>query len=253
MKQFIIQIVAFSLIGCVVWGLSRLLRCRSFDSGIAKPRKSSLEALAAVACSMLFIYLLMLRQRLRHGPTPGSEPRFEQFSDLIPQLVVLVVYFLPAGIFMFKAREPLRSAGITRVNLWASLLVGVALAVLTFYFQPGGLLAKLGRIELRHGIALVFYGCVGFGEEFLFRGYLQNRLIAWLGKWQGWVLASTTMAIVHLPHRFLIAGQSLGDSLIASCALIPVSLLMGFIMLCVRNVVAPGMFHTFANWVNKLN
>ena len=253
MKQFVIQIIVFSIIGGAVWGLSRLLRCKSLDSGIAKPRKSSLEALAAVACSMLLVGLLMLRQRLRHGPTPGSAPRFEQLSDLIPQLVVLVVYFLPAGIFIFKAREPLRSAGITRVNLWASLLIGAALAVLTFYFQPGGLLAKLGGIELRHGIALVFYACVGFGEEFLFRGYLQNRFIAWLGKWQGWLLASVTMALVHLPHRFLIEGQSLGDSFIASCALIPVSLLMGFIMLCVRNVVAPGMFHTFANWVNELN
>jgi membrane protease YdiL (CAAX protease family) len=253
MKQFMIQIIAFSIIGGAVWGLSRLLRCKPLDSGIVKPRKSSLEALAAVACSTLFIDLLMLRQRLLHGPTPGSGPRFDQLSDLIPQLVVLAVYFLPAGIFMFRAREPLGSAGITRVNLWAALLIGAALAVLTFYFQPGGLLAKLEGIEPRHGIALVFYAGVGFGEEFLFRGYLQNRLVAWLGKWQGWVSASVTMALVHLPHRFLIEGQSLGDSFIASCGLIPVSLLMGFIMLCVRNVVAPGIFHTFADWVNELN
>jgi len=37
-----------------------------------------------------------------------------------------------------------------------------------------------------------------------------------------------------------------------SAALIPVSLLMGFIMLRTRNLIASGLFHTFANWVNQL-
>ena len=42
------------------------------------------------------------------------------------------------------------------------------------------------------------------------------------------------------------------DAIAATSALLPVSLLMGFVMLRVGNVVAPGLFHTFANWANTL-
>lgn len=99
----------------------------------------------------------------------------------------------------------------------------------------------------------MFYVFVGFGEDFLFRGYLQNRLIAWLATWQGWRLASVSMAFGHLPHRRLIEGMSLSGAFASSAAPAPVSLLIGFVMLQTGNLIAPGLFHTFVNWVNTLH
>jgi membrane protease YdiL (CAAX protease family) len=219
---------------------------------ISNPKKSSLRALLAVGISMLCIYLLILRQRILHGPTPNAEPKLDSIRAAIPQLVLNLIYVLPAGFFMFKSKEGFRTVGVTRNNLWQSLLIGAGLALLTFYFQAGGLLAKLGHVGTRQAIALVFYGLVGFGEEFLFRGYLQTRLIAWLGKWLGWGAASVVMALVHFPHRWLIEGLGIGSALAESLGLVAPSLLMGFVMLRTQNIIAPGLFHMFADWVNTL-
>ena len=59
---------------------------------------------------------------------------------------------------------------------------------------PGEPFVRLPRITPTHGMALIFYAFVGFGEEFLFRGYLQTRLVAWSGVARGWILAAVVMA-----------------------------------------------------------
>jgi len=252
LAQFILQCVVFAIIGIGVFGLSRLLRCQPLDPGLKDPKRSGTRALLAVGISMGLIFLLILRQRILHGPASGSVPHIKGLKDLAVQSIVLALYVVPAAIFMVRNREPLRSSGISRVNLWQATLIGLGLAFFTFYLQPGGFTARIGRLDSHAYIMLVFYSFVGFGEEFLFRGYLQTRLIAWLGNWQGWVLASVIMAMVHLPHRALIEGQDRADALIASASLLPVSLLMGYVMKATGNVVASGLFHTFANWVNEL-
>ena len=252
MNQLIIQIIAFSIIGGVVWGVSRLLRCKPLDPGITKPRRSALQALVAVTCSMLFLCLFILIERSLQGGSLGSETRFEHLGDLISPAFYLIIFLLPAGVFIFRAGEPLKSVGITRTNLWQSAVIGMGLALLMFYFQSGGLLAKLRSLELRHGISLVYFAFVGFEEEILFRGYLQTRLITWLGKWQGWLLASVIMAVGHIPLRMVIEGKDLGNAFIDSCGLIPASIFFGFIMLRTKNVLAPAIAHTFTNWVSDM-
>ncbi|MDX9851718.1 MAG: hypothetical protein RBT01_14510 [Anaerolineaceae bacterium] len=41
-------------------------------------------------------------------------------------------------------------------------------------------------------------------------------------------------------------------ALLSSAALIPISLFVGFVMLRTGNIVAPGLAHTFANWIDTL-
>jgi len=261
MKQVAVQVfllLSMLIVGAAIWGMCRLLRCKPVDPGIPDPRKSSFYALASVGCSMAVLVLGMLLQRashvaVTHGATSGDGTPLSMGSKgLISQCVVLVVYLLPAGLLMLKRKEPLRSAGLTMVNLWSSLLIGATLSLLMMSFFPGGLLAKLRLIDSQHGVALLFFAFVGFGEEFLFRGFLQVRLAAWRGKAQGLVLASTIMALAHFPARFLLEGQALSKAVLSSCADVPGSLLFGFIMLCTGNILATGIFHTSANWVETL-
>jgi membrane protease YdiL (CAAX protease family) len=153
---------------------------------------------------------------------------------------------------MFRDKESLHSAGISGTNLWQAAIIGAGLAAFTFFPQPGEPAAQLAPFTRTHAKALVFYSFVGFGEEFLFRGYLQTRLVAWLGAMRGWILASLIMALVHLPGR-LLQGMDLLHSVGSCLSLIPVSLLMGFIMLRTGNLLAPGLFHTFGNWVRILS
>ncbi|HAU36725.1 MAG TPA: hypothetical protein DCX07_03280 [Phycisphaerales bacterium] len=208
-----------------------------------------MHALVSVTISMTIIVLLMIRQVLRHRI---SEAKIDSFADLLPQFIVLVTYGLPAAIFLIKDKERLRSVGITTHNLWQASLIGFLLAGTTLVFGEGGPEGVLHKIQPQRLLSLVYFAFVGFGEEFLFRGYLQNRAVAWLGTWRGWLLASVVMAIVHFPHRLLFGRMTVLEATIASAALIPVSLLMGFVMLRTKNIVAPGLFHTFANWTSNL-
>jgi membrane protease YdiL (CAAX protease family) len=157
---------------------------------------------------------------------------------------------VPAGIFVFQDKESLRSVGISRANLWQATVIGTGLAALTFCFQHCGHVAKLSR--LTQAIAMVYYSFVDFGEEFLFRGYLQTRLVAWSGMAHGWIFASVLMALVHFPDR-LMQGMGFFDSFVSCIHLIPVSLLMGFVMLQTGNLLASGLYHTFMNWVKVLS
>lgn len=253
MKQFVIQIIVFAIIGGVVWGLSRLLRCKPLDPGIAKPKRSSLQALAAITFSMLLFAIVTMGMRSLQAEAPGLEAGYTNLGDLVQRFVPLILMILPMGIFIIRAGESLKSIGITSTNLWQSAVIGSVLALMTFYLQYGGFLAVLESLKPRHGYSFVYFAFVGFGEEILFRGYLQTRLIAWLGKWQGWLLASAVMAVAHFPQRILIGGMDPGDAFLNACGLIPASLLFGFIMLKTRNVLAPGLLHTIANWINELN
>ena len=162
----------------------------------------------------------------------------------------------PAVLAMRLRREPWASAGVSDHNLGRSLAVGVVLSVVTVAGAFLGGDRRFSRViaglAASHFWALLKYALVGFGEEFVFRGYLQTRLEAWLGRWQGWVVTSVVMALSHVVQRVAVAGMSPLDALTSSAALVPVSLLMGYVMLRTGNVVAPGLFHTFADWVNTL-
>ncbi len=79
------------------------------------------------------------------------------------------------------------------------LPVGLALIMVfgTMRFQPApGLWWKIPATFV--GILWV----VALGEEFFFRGLLQQWLSSWLGSWAGLALASLLFGAVHLPFRF---------------------------------------------------
>jgi membrane protease YdiL (CAAX protease family) len=175
---------------------------------------------------------------------------------VLSQAILALIAFGPAVLVMRLRREPWASAGVSDQNLGRSLAVGVVLSVVTVAGAFLGDERRFGRViaglAVSHFWALLKYALVGFGEEFVFRGYLQTRLVAWLGRWQGWVVTSVLMALSHLVQRMAVVGMSPLDALVSSASLVPVSLLMGYVMLRTENVVAPGLFHTFADWVNML-
>ena len=251
-KELVLQVVFFLLLGGAVYGLSRLLRCNLPLAEFKNPRRSAIYSLLALSVIVTILTTLVLIIYFLRGRSPDRQIEIYKIRHLVPQVIGLAIYIIPVALVMIKNKETLATVGITRRNLWQSLLIGSALALTTFYFQPGGLISKLARLQPHHAIAFVYFFCVGFEEEFLYRGYLQTRLVAWLGKPRGWVLASVIMAYVHIINLLWIRGECISKAFLASTALIPVSLLMGFIMLRTGNLVAPGLFHTFANWVTTL-
>ncbi|NWF86431.1 CPBP family intramembrane metalloprotease, partial [Candidatus Bathyarchaeota archaeon] len=96
------------------------------------------------------------------------------------------------------------------------------------------------------------YLAVGFGEELLFRGFLQLRCSVWLGEIKGLIVASVIMAFAHLPQKIFVMGTSSLQAVISATFLIPVSLLMGFFMLRTQNVFGPAILHTAMDLSNVL-
>jgi membrane protease YdiL (CAAX protease family) len=222
-----------------------LLKLNPVYPKIDRPRRSAICALMAVSASMLVVMLLIMSLGShQHAATHSALRRY----NLMPQLFLVVLYCLPMTLMLRLNRETLRSTGLTTSNFWKATVVGLFLAAATLVMGHGGPGAALRGLDSQRLQALLYFGIVGFGEEFLFRGYLQSRMVAWLGQMRGWVLASVIMALAHLPVRILAQGMDLPHALASSAALIFVSLLCGFVMLRTGNVVAPALFHAFADW-----
>jgi membrane protease YdiL (CAAX protease family) len=106
--------------------------------------------------------------------------------------------------------------------------------------------------RVAHFWSFLQYVVVGFFEEFAFRGYLQTRLINWLGKTTGWLLVAVLFSLIHFGDRMVMLGMGPGEALLDCLTLIPISLFFGFVMLRTGSIVAPGIIHTFANWIETL-
>jgi membrane protease YdiL (CAAX protease family) len=106
---------------------------------------------------------------------------------------------------------------------------------------------KLAHLAQRGWASLPFLAMMGFAEEFVYRGYLQTRLIARMGTWRGWALASLVFAASHFPHFLIYNRLGPGAAVAATLARVPCALAMGFIMLRTQNILAPAIFHTIIN------
>lgn len=243
--------------GAVVYALTRILGLRAHAWPFAHPRTAALWGLGAVLTGWLLVSILFLALTPSEA-APQRPTQTQRFvpSGVVSQAAIALILIGPILLTMRWRREPWASAGVSQHHLGGSLVVGTLLALLSlvsiFFGGEHSPVQVLGHMDSGHLWALFQYTVVGFGEEFAFRGYLQSRLVAWVGRWPGWVLASVLMALAHAVQRLKVAGMSPLEALLSSASLIPTSLFMGYVMLRTGNVVAPGLAHTFADWVGTL-
>jgi membrane protease YdiL (CAAX protease family) len=100
--------------------------------------------------------------------------------------------------------------------------------------------------------ALAAYAVVASAEETLYRGFLQGRLEAWLGRWWGYLATALLFTAVHLPAR-LLGGEPLAQALTyAAVQLLPMALLFGGAMLAAKHTAAPTLVHLAWNWASVI-
>jgi len=248
------QTLLLVVVGLLGWGIAWVTRCHPVPPRFRNTARSGKRALLAtsIACVANTALIPVLLPAFRRYGGFG-EFREIGFGDIgfmallgIPVLAVLLV--TPA-VFMFRDKEPLASAGVGTRNLWQAVVLGVVLSALCC----GTLVWKnLAKVGLKHLLLLVPKFQTALGEEFFFRGYLQNRLMAWFGKFRGWLAASAIMVLVHLPTLFFVREFGFQDATAWCATHFAVSLLMGWLMWRTGNIVAPVLLHTFANWINVL-
>lgn len=250
MNDNFIEFFVFIIIGYFVYFFTSAFRFTYEEHAFADVRKSAIDALMAlflgwVAISGLFLLLAWL------GISGNQHQEFGLWN-VIRQIMVACLFFGPALIMLRGRHETWSSAGVTKHNIGKSVLLGVLVSAFMFLFNLLTKRLDLGTLlrstSLSDFWALMTFLVVGISEEFGFRGYLQTRLIAWLGTVWGLLLASTLMAVAHVVQRMTIMGMSGTDAIMSSLSLIPVSLLFGFMMLRTDNIVAGTVLHGFIDW-----
>ena len=258
LRQLAIQSLALAVIGVIVYVLTKASGFRYQGYSFTNPKQASLYGFAAILGGWLLVsaFFLMVASSQGASQIPSGKREYG-VNAVVGQAIIALIAFGPALLAMRWRKEPWASAGISRYNFSRALIVGLLLDVFSvagiFFSGNRSFSETVSRLTISHFWALLHYAIVGFGEEFAFRGYLQTRMVAWLGTWQGWIVTSVLMALAHIVQRVAMMGLSSLEAVLSSASLIPISLLMGYVMLRTENVIAPGLFHTFADWVNTLS
>lgn len=249
LQQLLFQAVFLAGVGVLVYFLTRWMKFRHEAWPYPHPQISAWIAIAITIVPWLFLTLIGLSKSSEGAKTSTPTGIINSPLTFFMQLIFYLILFGPAALAMKSRHESWQSAGITKKDLGKSILLGSLLSLIGILTSGNCLNGILAGLTMGHVWALLQFSVVGLGEEFGFRGYLQTRLCAWLGRWQGWLLASVWMALIHISGRILIAGLDPLAAFLSSAYLIPISMLLGYIMLRTDNIAAPAIYHTFADWV----
>jgi len=248
--QFLMQIVFTAAFFLLIWFVTRFNKPKNLEIKFTAPRRDAVLAVGYVVGLFLIIAVVFSFLVRSAGGPLGTPEQFDIRRALSQWGVYAVMSFIPVFIILKIRKQSFETVGITRKNMRLSVGVGIVLSILVIILStaPEQFLSNFFSGNTLY--AFVYYLAVGFGEELLFRGFLQLRCSFWLGEIRGLILASTIMALVHLPQRIFAVGLDPVQALISALSLMPFSLLMGFLMLRTRNILGPSILHTVANWVS---
>jgi hypothetical protein len=158
---------------------------------------------------------------------------------------------LPTIVWLWRHRAGWKALGWSREGLGRAAALGTLLgaAILRLRAQPFAL-DQLNKQATWW--ALATYAVVALAEEMLYRGFLLRPLMAWLGRWWGYLATALLFMFLHLPARVL-GGEPLVESLTyAAVQLLPMALFFGGVMLAANHVAAPTLVHLAWNWASML-
>ena len=132
------------------------------------------------------------------------------FSAAILALISLLLKPIPRKKLKFDTRAfiiGLISAAILYLIFWSAKFISTIL--FPFAAQQIGGIYEKGTGTPMWIIALLLFFITGPCEELYWRGYLQDNLMKRFGQWQGWVLATTIYAGVHIwSFNFMLIGAA---------------------------------------------
>lgn len=165
----------------------------------------------------------------------------------------LVIIVLVSAICQLIRRRTLLEITGTLDHQWmkdimAGLVIGTGLMLL-----PALILTLLGLVEWKLNdpsiVILIpsIINMLGFAlaEEFLFRGFIFQRLIDGLGKWPAQVLIGSLFLLTHLDNP----GMNGTSMVIASANIFAASILFGITLIKTNRLAMPIALHSMANIV----
>ena len=250
--NIVVEALVFLPVILVTWLATKRHKAADLKIDFPNPRREALLSIAIVL-SIAVILTVFIFSLYQHAGGPIGTPTHFHPNGALSEWVIYGVLFIFPVVAVIRIRhQGLETVGITKKNAWFSIGLSIVLAL--------GLAALTTPIISNgHNVftSSAFYGfvyflAVGFGEELLFRGYLQTRCISWLGAVKGLVLASLIMAFIHFPQRMFAVGLDPFQAIASAASLIPFSLAVGFLMLCTKNTLGPAVMHTILDWASSI-
>lgn len=170
-----------------------------------------------------------------------------QLEDLWPRLAVSLV---GAGLILLVVlvlrRQPLLSVLLGRKTLGAAFQMGLALVFLSIFLRAK-IRALFGGIGEDAVTALFAWAGIAAGQEIVLRGYLQTRLMGWLGNTFGWLLASVLSVAWMLP--LWLPNANIGQAALFAGVALAQALLLGWIARRSGHLLAGILFYTITCWL----
>jgi len=250
--QFSISIVFTAVFFFLIWLITKIHKPESLEIKFEAPRKEAALAIGYVVGVFLILAMVFFFWEQSAGVSIGTYEQFDLLAVLSGWGLNAAMSIIPVLVIAKIRKQNFETVGLTRKNKRVSLEIGFILSLLITFLSvtPERLQEKFFSYNTLS--AFIYFLAVGFAEELLFRGFLQLRCSIWLGEIKGWILASTIMALIHIPQRIFVMGFNPLQALISSIFLIPFSLLMGFILLKTRSILGPTIIHTITDWINVL-
>ena len=165
--------------------------------------------------------------------------------------IAIAVILLPAIVALRWSKQTLGSIGIARKNLIKNLALGLLVGLLLILFL--GVLSPFlaggfAGFSVPTGYLLLSYIIIGFGEEILFRGYMQTRLTAYSGPAMGIGLASLFYVTYNFPLGYFCFS---GDIFLAGMYAIwrlSSGLLYGYTFYKSQNIISSSILHSLVVW-----
>lgn len=219
----------------------KILKFKDIDVEINNPIKSKNTALG-----MVFVSIIMTAIYNRY------------FINIFPVNNILNFFILrlalsiPAIICIMINKEKVYSVGFTRKNLIKSFFLGLITGFIYFFtFNTKGVYVIINNLpRALNAMTYLFVYCliIGFGEEFLYRGYLQTRLASVDGKIKGWILTSIIFSFMHFFQFTIVSKFGILEASMQCIYLLPISLVFGYIFMKTKNLIPVAILHTFVDW-----
>lgn len=227
--------------------LTKMVTFNTNNYCIKDSKQSAILSLIIITIILISlpIYLLFVKKYFMN--VSAEEKFFIQSLAYVLQLsIVLVIVII--------TKEGIYSIGITKNNIFKSAITGILLGVIFFILVTNTFMTKkiMNIISIESLNTFITFSIVGFVEEVVFRGYLQNRLISWLGTTKGYLITAVIFGLSHLPNRLILGGMNLNSALLNCVPLMVTSLLFGYIMVKTKNVVTGSLFHAFVDWTQTV-
>ncbi len=172
-------------------------------------------------------------------------------SSLAPiylQLIAAAAGVALFGLALAYRHQPIRSAGWNRALLNPALEAGIAIVLLSIFLR--GMISRLlAGLAADQGTAIILFLLLAIAEESIFRGYIQLRLMSWLGNYPGLILTALLSTLWQIPRLAGLPSQTLAIQL--GITLVQ-GLVAGWMMLKCRHVLAPAFYRAISAWLTFL-